>query len=174
MLVNHKQSLMSSLQFNNFLAEQKKIGSFVGIRYDESTKDAILAKAKSLGVHKITPREKIHTTVIFSRDKVDDITIGDKIDIKMNRLMNPDIFVTQEGTNALVWKLTSSDLIARNEEYVSIGATSDYDEYKPHITISYDVGEITDEMLKPFKLDVEPKVIEEYYETLDLDWKSSL
>lgn len=162
------------MKFNSFIKEEKAKGTYIGIRYSEETKSSLIEKAKSLGVLNITPREKLHTTITYSRKHVDVDVKGESVDFEIKNLFVPDVFKTQEGKHALVWKVYSKDLHKRYNEIQSLGATSDYDEYKPHITISYDTGEITEEMLKPFTLDIEPSIIEEYYEPLDLDWKDKL
>ncbi|MGL6228630.1 MAG: hypothetical protein ACRC3J_05420 [Culicoidibacterales bacterium] len=163
------------MKFSQFLSETKQEqGSYVGVRYSEETKAALIEKAKSLGVLNITPSDKIHTTITYSRKHIDIDVKGTSVDFEIKNLFVPDVFKTQEGESALVWKLYSNDLQKRFAEHISLGATTDYDEYKPHITISYGAGEITEEMLKPFTLDIKPVIIEEYYEPLDLKWKDKL
>lgn len=50
-------------------------------------------------------------------------------------------------------------------------ATYDYPEYKVHVTLSYDIGDID---IKDLKIDGFPKIniVKEYYNELILDWQN--
>jgi len=50
------------------------------------------------------------------------------------------------------------------------GATFDYDEFKPHVTLSYDVGREFDTKKLPVADIGDINVIDEYSEELNLDW----
>ena len=53
------------------------------------------------------------------------------------------IFKQQNGKNCLVTVLKSKDLTAHHETIMDkYGATYDFDTYIPHITLSYDIGDL--------------------------------
>ena len=64
------------------------------------------------------------------------------------------------------------DLIKRHKELMKEhGASYDFDEYKPHITFSYDINDGADidkDELPKFATTIE--IVEEYGEDLNLDW----
>jgi len=61
------------------------------------------------------------------------------------------------------------ELVKRHEELMEEhGATYDFDDYKPHITFSYDVADMNPKDLPKFDGKIE--IVEEYGEDLNLDW----
>jgi hypothetical protein len=85
-----------------------------------------------------TPSHEIHCTVTYSRrpcpslaDYEPDLPV--KAGVKGFR-----VFPMQSGKNCLVLELESSDIVELHEYALSLGATHDYDEYTPHVTLTYD------------------------------------
>lgn len=153
-----------------------KDGTYIAVRFNRATQNKLRALTKALGIpnEKTVPREKLHCTVVYSRKPFKDFTIKGKMEEPI--VTEPDkleIFKTQSGASALVLRFHSKELDERhnyfNEEH---GATYDYDEYKQHVTLSYDVGE---DWKIPKNFDIKSivdsiEINEEYYEELDLDW----
>ena len=80
-----------------------------------------------------------------------------------------DIFSVQSGENVLVMKLISQELQDRHNYLMeTYGATYDFPEYKPHVTLSYNYSDKTAVGISPFT----NKIIlgMEYVEDLDLKW----
>lgn len=157
------------------ITELGKDGTYIAVRFNRATQNKLRKLTKQLGIpnEQTVPREKLHCTVVYSRKPFKDFTIKGKMDEPIKA--EPDkleIFKTQSGANALVLRFHSKELDDRhnyfNDEF---GATYDYDEYKQHVTLSYDVGDW--KIPKSF----DPKSVidslemdEEYYEALNLDW----
>lgn len=153
-----------------------KDGTYIAVRFNRATQNKLRALTKALGIpnEKTVPREKLHCTVVYSRKPFKDFTIKGKMEEPI--VTEPDkleIFKTQSGASALVLRFHSKELDERhnyfNDEH---GATYDYDEYKQHVTLSYDVGE---DWKIPKDFDIKGvvdsiEINEEYYEALDLDW----
>lgn len=79
----------------------------------------------------------------------------------------------QSGKTALVLKLSSKFLTNRHNEIIrNHNGTHDFDDYTPHVTLSYELNEneIGKFNKKNIKLDSIPVIINEYLEELDLDW----
>jgi len=80
-----------------------------------------------------------HTTITYSRKSLPislgiiaqkHVAVSDKLEI-----------FESENERVLVLRLISPDLQKSFEHYIKLGATYDYDEYKPHITLSTDLGD---------------------------------
>ena len=106
----------------------------------------------------------MHCTLLYSRKHCPDYKpLG-----KLNRPLHIqfggfEIWPTQDKKHALIVRLDAPEMIARHNNLMKEhGATYDYDEYKPHITLSYDVGKDFDiSTLKDIKDDVpEIKAVE--------------
>jgi hypothetical protein len=91
-----------------------------------------------------------------------------------------DIWNSQSGKKCLVLELNCKQLVDRYKELTdTYGFTSDYPEYKCHITISYNIGDWDkiDEMqsyLNNNKIYYLLVSTGEYHENLVDDWSSSL
>ena len=109
--------------------------------------------------------EDLHCTLIYSqKPHVDEIEASEYKAVgtfNQFNLFGPD-------NNVLVLEIQSEDMIRRNEALVDeYGFISDYDEYKPHITLSYEFkGEINSLPIIDFEIILE----KEYIDPLDTDW----
>lgn len=161
------------------VTELGKDGSYIAVSFSRATQNKLRKLTKELGIpnEQTVPREKLHCTVVYSRKPFKDFTIWGKLEKPI--VAKPDkleIFKTQSGASALVLRFHAKELDERHTYFEKeYGATYDYDEYKQHVTLSYDVGE---DWKIPKDFDVtsvvdELEITEEYYEPLDLDWAKS-
>lgn len=141
-------------------------GLYVCAKFNEQTLDNIEALCRELKVPNPVPREKIHSTILYSRVKVPYVAASGSFEVAETGEL--DIFVTQEGERALVLKLDSDYLRTRHRYGMALGATYDYPEYIPHITLSYNVGALK----FSGKHDVKIVLSHEKAEPLQLDWKA--
>lgn len=143
-------------------------GLYVAAKFSELTLDALEKLQRSLKVPNPVPREKLHTTIVYSRINVPYKVASGSFEIAQSGKLT--IFETQSGANALVFELESDYLAARHNYAKALGATYDFPDYRPHITLSYDVGPLT------YKGSHDVPVIldREYAEELKLDWAEDL
>ena len=143
-------------------------GLYVGAKFSESTLDALEKLQRDLKIPNPVPREKLHTTIVYSRVYVPYKVASGSFEVANKGSLT--IFETQEGNRALVFELESDYLTTRHNYAKALGATYDFPDYRPHITLSYDVG--------PLKFsgthDVPVVLDREYSEELKLDWKDTL
>lgn len=153
------------------IAKTKDVGTYVAVTYtDESIQD-IMQFARSLNVPSIS-KTQIHTTVIFSRTKAVGLTASQEglpatvTGQKLHKFDSPN------GKTALVLLLDAPILKARHDYIMKeYNTTYDFDEYLPHITLSYDCAD--------FDIDacdcVLPTVTieSEYVEDLNLNWNEN-
>lgn len=155
----------------------KKPGTYSGVRFSSDTRKRIKAFAEEYEVPNRVPSNKLHTTVLYSRKHCPDYEPAGNLEEPL--VGRPNKFEkwlsqpNEDGYRAscLVLTYDCPQLIARHEQLMKDhDASYDYDEYKPHVTLSYDVGrEFDTTKLNPKKIgDIE--IVKEYGEELNLDW----
>lgn len=142
-------------------------GLYVAAKFSELTLDAIEALQRELKVPNPVPREKIHSTICYSRVKIPYKISSGSFEVAMSG----ELEVWDHGeTPVLVFKLNSEYLKCRHQYARALGATHDFPDYTPHITLSYNVG-----MLKYSGIHALRVVLDyEYKEPLKLDWADEL
>lgn len=153
-------------------------GTYVGVRFDDSTIDALQQYVKQSKLPNGLNRNGMHTTVLYSRkfcpnyEPMGEITppfVGTPTELEVWPSQPDD---DGNVTNCLVMKYDCPDLVDRHNHLMGVhGATYDFDEYKPHVTLSYDIGDIKVEELPNIKQVIKKvNIIKEYGEDLDLNW----
>lgn len=161
---------------NTKITELGKGGTYIAVHFSTKTQNKLKKLAEALDISKENrvERNKMHCTIVYSRKPFKDFTIHGKMDEPwIGTPIELEIFPTQSGSRALVLRFDCPELKERHEYFnKEFGATYDYDEYKIHVTLSYDVGP---DWQIPEDIDIkdyidELEVSEEYYEPLNLDW----
>lgn len=147
------------------------------IRRDVLNGKEIVAWAKSQGFVTTLPAEKLHVTIIYSRKPVDWLKIGTDdfgSDSKGNLKINAGgPRVLEQFGEATVLAFSNSSLAYRNMRAREEGASWDFEDYTPHITISWQKPADLDlSKVQPYQgpILLGPEVFEEVKE----DWKNSL
>lgn len=119
---------------------KKKVPTFVGLRLDGPSMDEVMKLNR--GVRNRTSKGEVHITVIYSKTPIS-YTARGSIDPKIEFTgKHYSLFTTQEGETCLVLEIESDAINALHKSIMEeTGASYDYETYKPHITLSYDVGE---------------------------------
>lgn len=152
------------------LVEELK-GTYIGVRFDKDTLKMLQGLQRMYKIPDPTPTSDMHATVIYSRVPVE-FPLNTDINEKVSREVRFHVFNTRDGKRALVLKIKSDYLTQRHELGTELGASYDFPDYIPHITLSYDVGD-KNFSTKPFKLEKDLVIASEYYEELNLNWKQS-
>lgn len=131
----------------------------------------ILAHYRDQGVGELVDASDMHVTITYSRQPVNWMAMGEAWDSGMTvnaggaRLME----AFGESKDTAVLAFVSSSLSWRHEEMVRAGATWDWPEYQPHISISYAFkGDI--DAIEPWRSEI--KLGPEIFEALDENWSS--
>jgi len=123
--------------------------------------------AKAQGFKVTTPADDMHVTVTYSRAPVDWMVMGDNWSSDQNgnltiepggaRLVEP---LGDKG--AIVLLFNSSALAYRHEQMRERGASWDHAGYQPHVTITYELGNVDLAKVEPYrgKLVFGPEVFE--------------
>jgi hypothetical protein len=132
--------------------------------------------AHGVGVKATMPADQLHVTVLYSKQPVDPMQMGEGwssdpdggLVIKAGGPRALERF----GDGALVLQFASWSLQSRHNDMVQAGASHDWPEYLPHVTISYEAGDIDLETIKPYAGEL--RFGPEIFEPLDPDWKAKV
>ncbi len=94
-------------------------------------------------IERVDPKS-YHITVIYSRTPVPD---ADNLPRDMSAEANAtgyEVFQTKDGGKCLVLRVESGEARALNKKLGRMGATSDFPDYKPHVTLCYNMSEDID------------------------------
>lgn len=120
----------------------------------------------------------MHVTIAFSRTPVDWLKIGEaRAQEDKGQLIVPPggpRLVERLGPNkeAVVLMFSNSELAWRHEDIKRCGASWDWPDYQPHITITYDSANIDVSKLEPFRGEI--RLGPEIFEEIDEDWKAKV
>lgn len=140
-------------------------GLYVGCKFDEQTLDAVKGIQDSLDLPNKVSRDDIHCTIVYSRKTVPYVVTEYPVVVASKGYLKT--FSTEKG-NCLVLALDSDYLKQRHQYGDILGATYDFDEYIPHITLSYDIGPLV--YTGEYRINV--VATHEYKEELDLNWQA--
>lgn len=139
----------------------------------------LIAWAKAQGIATTIDGSDMHVTIAFSRQPIDWLKVeaNDWNEEKDGTLViNPGgpRLVERLGKDgeAVVLLFGSSRLAWRHEQIRNAGASWDWPEYQPHVTISYNAPEIDVDAIEPYRgvLRFGPEI----FEPLDDDWKAKV
>jgi phage-related protein (TIGR01555 family) len=129
--------------------------------------------AKGQGFKDPLPAGELHVTVCYSKMKVDWLKMGEAWDSDRDGKMTVPaggarIVEPLGDKGAVVLLFNSSSLSYRHEQLVREGASHDFDDYQPHVTISWNAGDMDLSKVEPYrgKLVFGPEIFAE----IDEDW----
>lgn len=116
----------------------------------------IIDWAKKQGFTTTLPAEDLHVTIAYSREPVDWMKVGNASEFgaKDGKLLiprgGPRLVEPLGDKGAVVLLFSSMDLNWRHESILSAGASWDHDGYQPHITITYEPGDVDLSKVEPY------------------------
>lgn len=143
-------------------------GLYVAAFLSAQTNRKIAEFQKKHNIPNPVPEMSLHSTIVQSKAPVENFEPNHTIDVVIDpTYCRIECWDTACG-KTLVLVLFSPYLEARFQHAISLGATYDFDEYKPHITLSYDVGD-WDHKQVPLP-DFTLEIAGEYSEPIYLQW----
>jgi hypothetical protein len=140
-------------------------GTYVKFVFNEDTNNKLKKLQDILKLD--NKHDDFHITLVYNQDKInfDNNTNINEV-IKASHL---EIFKNKENKNCLVLIINNNDYINSRFQYsLELGATWDYPDYTPHITLSYDIpNENIDELLDTsiiLNLTITDEIVEDLYE----------
>lgn len=114
--------------------------------------EAIREWAKQQGFKTTLPPEDMHVTVAFSKEPVEwsKITDHSASDITQDAGSEGRSVEKLGDKGAVVLKFGSQALAERWQQLRDVGASWDYDSFQPHITITYDAGDVDLDKVQPY------------------------
>lgn len=155
------------------LFEEQEPGTYVGARFTSETNEGLRRYQEKFRIPNPLSADKFHTTISYSRVPIEWEPREDLQDDPSAEVVAGGLTVFEsrkDSTRCLVLLLDSDYLQERFDTAIEAGATHDFPDYKPHITLSYDIGTLDIKRL-PVP-EVELVLSHEYAEPLDNDWSS--
>ena len=150
-------------------------GTYAAVQFDQDTKNNLQEFVVNNNIPDPLNTDDIHSTLLYSRNYLPNYEPLENLDYKAT----PDKFEVWESppnafkddiTYCLVLLLNCTELEERFDTLMDEHpATYDYDEYKPHISLAYNVGEDFD--IKDLNINEinDLHIVNEYSEDLDLN-----
>lgn len=135
--------------------------------------DEVIAWAKAQGFKQTLAPDDMHVTIAFSREPVDWTEAGDSVDHLQvgNGLISVQPLGDKGGIVAL---FDSPELHKRWQEFRDVGASWDWPEYKPHITLTYSGEGAPPDLSKVEPYTGELKFGPEKYAEVDDNWTDKI
>jgi len=154
--------------------EQNPDGTFAALKFSAKTKKMIQEYIKENNIPNPIATDKIHSTLLYSRNYLPDYEpLGKFEKAWIGKPKHFSIFGLdpENSKNCLVLEYECAEQSKRFKYLMKVhDATYDFDEYKPHITISYDIGDLDSfEHEKLPKIEEPLEIVEEFGEDLELD-----
>ena len=156
--------------------EHSSKGTYAGVKYSPSSVELIEQFMETNHIPNAIVPSKIHTTLLYSRKFLPKYQPQGKLNPPLTATFEK--FVVWKTTppdpkqvpwNCLVMMLDCPELVQLHNMYMKEHhATYDYDQFNPHITLSYNIGDLDVKHLPQFKGTL--SIVEEYSEILNLDW----
>jgi hypothetical protein len=119
--------------------EETEKGTFAGLRFSQDDEDVIIGIIEEMGVPNPIQRDEIHLTLLYSRKYLPNYEPATLTDMWAYP-KGYHIFEGRNNKSILVILLESEDVTKRHLELMKQHkATYDFPEYRPHITLSYDI-----------------------------------
>lgn len=141
------------------------------VRRNVTNASEIIDWAKAQGFPKTLPAEELHVTIVFSREPMDWTAAGDNFD-QLRFEGGPRTVAPLGDKGAVVLKFEAAELQTRWQEFRDAGASWDFPGYQPHVSITYDGGDIDLAGVEPYAGPIE--LGPEIFEPLDDDWAESV
>lgn len=156
-------------------------GTYAAVEFDDDTIENLTEYLNyltaAMGLKEPIDPKDFHTTIVYSRKTVPDFkpaTYDEPTTVtpKKNRGYRLELFGPDKTTLVLTYR--SPLLQERFDAARKLGATTDFPDYSPHVTLSYNATKAAAKgakWLKQFKLPEFPLVItKEYVDAIDEDW----
>ncbi len=112
---------------------------------------ALSAWATAQGFKTTVPNTSMHATVLYSKRPVDWFDMGEAWGGEVTVIEGGPRKVQALGDDgAVVLRFNSPDMRWRHDSMVERGASHDFDDYRPHVTFTYDPGEVDLSKVEPF------------------------
>lgn len=144
------------------------------LRRDVVNAAEIIKWFQDQGVPEVYAAESMHVTIVYSKTPLDWMKMGQPWEARLEIPEGGPRILEKFGDagDVLVQLFASNELQWRHSLAKEIGATSDYPEYQPHISISLQAGAVDLINLKPWQGPI--LLGPEVYEDISDDWRAKV
>lgn len=129
----------------------------------------LIAWAKSQGFDTTLTGIDMHVTVCHSRDPVDWFKVGEPWESELTVKAGGPRLVEQFNGGAIVLMFASREISYRHGHVMALGGSHDYEEFQPHVTISYDKGRLDLSKIEPYQGEI--RLGPEIFAEIKGEWK---
>lgn len=162
------------MKLRDLFEKKETKGTYAGVCFNDETTQAIKKYISDNNIPNGVPVDKLHTTLLYSRKFLPDYVPQGDIDPPFTGTVTGlTVWLTQDKkSRCLIMKYDCPELTERHKFLMEThGATFDYDSYKTHVTLSYDIGDLDHKKLPDVAAEIpEITIVKEYSEVLDLNW----
>lgn len=113
---------------------------------------ALIAWAKSQGIETTVPENELHVTILYSKTPTDWFAAGSGWQPEVTVDEGGPRTIERFGEDAIVLRFACQDFKWRHSEFIELaGASHDWPEYAPHVTITYDGANVDLEKIEPYQ-----------------------
>lgn len=143
-------------------------GTYINLKLDDESKTKLFAFVKTLDIFSPLQPDTYHVTITYSRKPCPDAEQYQFLLPVTCKAKEWKLFDTQKGGKCLVLVLDSPELVQmHNDIKQAYGATHDYPDYHPHVTICYNYEKDNVPSILP---DFHLTFVESEVKGLDLDF----
>jgi len=110
--------------------------------------DDLIAWAKGQGFETTLQAQDMHATIVYSKTPLEWPEPSEASKVTAGNAQGRSI--ERFGEDAVVLTFSSAQLAADHARLRAAGASSDYPEFRPHITLTYDAGDIDLNQVEPY------------------------
>lgn len=121
-------------------ADQDRQPLYISRKLSPASARKVLAWAKAQGIPGLLPADELHTTVLYSKQPVDWFEMADEWEGGQDLTIaagGPRKVEKLGDQGAIVLRFSSQRLAWRHNDLVDRGASHDFAEYLPHLTVGY-------------------------------------
>ena len=169
------------MRLKELMKNKQPDGTYAAVHFDEHTIDKLQRYVKDNKIPNGVAPNKMHCTLLYSRKHLPNYKpLGNLDEVLEGTPSVLEKWPSQPDSNGkvsmcLVMKFDCDKLVERHKNLMKEhDAKFDFDEYTPHVTLSYDVAGMKVKDLSNIKETVDKiTIIQEYGDDLDLDWRKS-
>ena len=128
------------ITFKEYLMENS-LGTYAAVKPTNIFSTILDSVAKSLDIPNIVDKNEFHSTLLYSRKSLPTLKLDSNLTYQA-KIKSIEVWPNHDKkTNVLVIVLDCPELKDRHKYLMKkYNATYDYPEFKPHLTLSYDIG----------------------------------
>lgn len=170
------------MKLSHLFEKEHKPGTYIAAKFNQKTLDLIESYIKDNNIPNATTISKMHLTLLSSEQHLPKCKNG-TVPVSPEIIAYPinlDIFTSpgtagQPDNNCLVMKVSSDELTQMHSDLLNDNeAIHKYGEFKPHITLSYNIGDMDIKKLPDIKEAIPEITIDKTFcEPFKEDWARS-